>query len=983
MSKFNVRGVGAASVLALAIAVGAPGIVSAQTSTATLRGVVTDSGAPEAAAQVSAREINTGFVNRATATANGAYALPNLRPGTYEITVQTADGQTSTETLTLQIGQQAYLPFEVSTPSVDPNATELGEVVVTGSRNAIEVRTSEIATQVTAQQIETLPQNNRNFLNFAALAPGIRLNQDEFRRDFAAGGNTGGSLGSSQVNVFIDGVSLKSNVNQGGLIGQDASRGNPFSQLAVQEFRVSTSNFKAEYENAGTSVITAISRSGTNELHGEVFGVYYNDDLTRRNFFQRRDGRDKPSIERSQYGASLGGPIIRDRLFFFGAYEVNDQVRNNDVIAGGGDRTTLPSRVNVANYEGSFASPFRQDIYFGKLTYRHDDASTFDLQVSYRDEDDIRGFSGQNSYERAERAVNEVLSVKGQWEYVGAGLFNELAVDYRESSFRPEILNPDLVGETFSGIIAIGGRSTAQEVREEILTFRNNTTLDPIEFNGTHLIKFGVKMSIMDFTVFSGQNINPTFTYNLTPSQGLDYSFPSQATYGVGAPTVTASNHQLGVFIQDDWEVNEHLTLNLGIRWDLESNANNNNYVTPANAAAALRFAETTLRAQGSSFDAERYISTGNNRDAYKNAFGPRFGFSYDVYADQRTVIFGGAGRFFDRTLFRNAAEESLFRQFVNRTFRFSRDGLPRNGESTILWNESYRSRAGLDGLIASGQAPNGELRVIPNDLEPPYTDQFSIGLRQKIGDWQTSVSLVHQIGKNEIAYFPINRNVALNAQGRMVSFTVPGFANIVAAENSRETRYTAIYLQADKPYSRASGWGATFAYTGANSEAKWNEFNFDFPRNSDRPFVPNGGDIDHQIVATGIVDLPWDMQLSGILSLSSGNPFNVNDNSRIDEGPNFFQNFRQGFYGRPDRKSFIIPDAFAYRNLDLRLTKELDVPGGKLQLIGEVFNVFNFDNFSGFDGFIPETGTNANFGRPNSTVGLQRTFQFGARYRF
>ncbi|GAA0621724.1 TonB-dependent receptor [Brevundimonas kwangchunensis] len=989
MTKFNARYFGAASVLALAIAVGAPGIAAAQTSTATVRGVVTDGGAAEAAAQITARETSTGFVNRATATASGAYALPSLRPGTYEITVQTADGQTSSQIVTLQIGQQAYIPFEVSQGSAPSDATELGEVVVTGSRTAVEVRTSEIATQVTRQQIETLPQSNRNFLNFAALAPGVRLNPDEFRRDFAAGGNTGGGLGSNQVNVFIDGVSLKSNVNQGGIVGQDASRGNPFSQLAVQEFRVSTSNFKAEYENAGTSVITAISRSGTNEFTGEVFGFYYNDDLSRRNYFQRIRGQNKPAVERSQYGASLGGPIIPDRLFFFAAYEVNDQVRNNDVVAGGdaAQRATLPSRINLANYEGSYASPFRQDIYFGKLTFRANEESTFDLQVSYREEDDIRGFSGQTSFERAENVVNEVLSIKGQWEYVGSGLFNEMAIDYRESSFRPEILNPDLVGETFSGIIAIGGRSTAQEVREEVLTFRNNTTLDPIDFGGTHLVKFGIKMSMADFTVFNGQNVNPTFTYNLNPAQNLDYSFPSQASYGVGAPTVTASNTQLGLFIQDDWEVNDHLTFNLGVRWDYESNANNNSFVTPANAAAALRFAQTTLQAQGGSFDAERYISTGTNRDAYKNAFGPRFGFSYDVFADQQTVVFGGAGRFYDRTLFRNAAEESLFRQFVNRTFNFSRDGLPRGGQPTILWNEAYRSKAGLDGLIASGLAPNGELRVIPNDLAPPYTDQFSVGLRQKFGDWQTSVSLIHQIGKNEIAYFPINRNVALgttgNDRGRQVAFTVPGFGTIVAADNARETRYTALYVQADKPYTADSGWGVTFAYTGADSEQKWNEFNFDFPRTSDRPFVPNGADIEHQIVATGIYDLPWDMQVSGILTLTSGNPFNVNDNSRINEGPEFFQNFRQGFFGQPERRGFIIPNAFAYRNLDLRLTKDLDVPGGTLQLVGEVFNVFNFDNFSGYDGGIPATGFNANFGNPSSTVGLTRTFQFGARYRF
>jgi hypothetical protein len=968
MTRKSKQYLGAASALAVAISLAAAGGAVAQTSTATLRGVVTDSGVAEAAAQITAREISTGFVNRTTATSSGAYALPSLRPGTYEITVQTADGQTSSQILTLQVGQQAYLPFEVADGAAD-DSIDLGDVVVTGSRNAVEVRTSEIATQVTTQQMETLPQGNRNFLNFAALAPGIRLNPDEFRRDFAAGGNTGGSLGSSQVNVFIDGVSLKSNVNQGGLIGQDSSRGNPFSQLAVQEFRVSTSNFKAEYENAGTAIVTAVTRSGTNDFTGEIFGFYQDDSFTTRNFFQRRDNQEVADLERRQYGASFGGPVIEDRLHFFAAYEVNDQVRSNQVTAGGDatQRATLPARVDLASYEGSFASPFRQDIYFGKLTFRANDNSTFDLQASYREEDDVRSFGGQQSFERAERVINEVLSIKGQWDFQGNGFFNELSVDYRDSSFRPQPLNPDLIGENFFGIIEIGGRPTAQEVQESILT-----------------VKFGGKVAFADFTVFNGQNTNPIFNYRLSPTEGDDYSTPFEAFYGIGAPTVTAENTQIGLFIQDDWEVNEHLTFNLGIRWDYETNANNKDFVTPAAAVTALQAAEATIVAQGGTFDADNYISTGDNRDAFTGAIAPRLGFSYDVFADQRTVVFGGAGRFYDRTLFRNAAEESLFRQFVNRQFRFSQDGLPTTGgDPTILWNESYRSKAGLDALIASGLAPNGELRVIPNDLEPPHTDQFSIGLRQRLGDWNTSVSIVRQIGKKEIAYYPINRNVALSPTGRLEFFPVPGFNTIVAAENNRETRFTGIYVTADKPYTSDSGWGVTFAYTGADSESNRNEFNFDFPRTGDGRFVPNGGDIEHQIVATGILDLPMKFQLSGLLTLTSGNCFNVDDFSRIDEGPEFFQNFRQGCYGQPERSSFIVPNAFAYRSLDLRLTKTIDVGVGELQLIGEVFNVFNFDNFGGFDGFVPETGTNANFGNPGGIVGNPRTFQIGARYRF
>ena len=139
---------------------------------------------------------------------------------------------------------------------------------------------------------------------------------------------TAKSTGGPQVNVFIDGVSLKNNVQQGGVVGQDVSRGNPFSQFAVQEFRVLTSNFKAEYEDAGTAIITAVTKSGTNDLHGEVFGTFQNDSIDQPGLFPTaRTTSDVPILSATNIGAALGGPIIKDKLFFFANYEGNVQDR--------------------------------------------------------------------------------------------------------------------------------------------------------------------------------------------------------------------------------------------------------------------------------------------------------------------------------------------------------------------------------------------------------------------------------------------------------------------------------------------------------------------------------------------------------------------------------------------------------------------------------------------------------------------------------
>ena len=955
-----------ASAGALAAALVLAGAVQAQTTTSTIRGQAT------ANSEVVARNIDNGFTSRARAGAEGDYVLSGLAPGNYEITGTGPDGQPTTQSVSIQIGQTADLDFDAP---VDADAVDA--VVVTASRIVPlqEVRTSEVGTNVSQAQIQNLPQNNRNFLNFAGLVPGVRTSTDEFRQNFGAGANQAQpeSLGSSQTNVFIDGVSLKSNVQQGGLVGQDSSRGNPFSQLAVQEFRVLTSNYKAEYEQAGTSLITALTRSGTNTFRAEAFGFFQDQSMIAKDFFVDRDNREKPNLSRKQYGFSLGGPIVRDRLLFFGAYEVNDQVRSNQVTAGGSAALKAQLPFNVTQYEGSFESPFREDLFFGKLTFRANDQHTYELSASHRDESDLRSFGGQTSRENGEEIINQVTTFRAEHRFDGEGLLNELTYDYRKAVFQPTASNPDLIGREFQGVIRVGGRDTSQNVIEKAHTFRNNLTLNEVEFRGSHIIKMGGKVSFQQYEVSGGNFVNPLFTFINDPARNLDFSFPAEARFGLGVPTVEAENTQVGLFIQDDWEVNDQLVLNLGLRYDYEFDANNNRFVTPANAVTALRALETTLSTQpGNTFRADDYISTGDNREPFKGALQPRIGFSYDLNADQRTVVFGGYGRFYDRTLFRNAAEESLFRQFQLREFQFSRDGLPRNGRPTIVFQPQFLSRQGLEGLIAANVAPNGELRVVKNDQKPPFTDQFSIGVRQRfeLGGTRinTSATLLHQIGKNEIAYFPANRNVQALPNGANVFIPVPGFGNVVASNDERETRYTALLLFAEKPFTASATYGATLAITLAEAEQKGFLFNFDNPNVADAPFVPNEADEDYRIVGTFIARLPYGFLASGTGTYASGQPFRS-----VDLRPGFERKARIGAFEEGDD----------FQSVDLRLTKEIEIPNslGSVELIAEVFNLFNSDNFIGFDSFIGPEG-NPNFGTPNA-VAAPRAFQVGLRYRY
>ncbi|VDC50443.1 TonB-dependent receptor [Brevundimonas mediterranea] len=324
MIKFNTRSAALAAVSAFAITAGFAGAATAQNATTTLRGAVYDGPTAEAGGAVTATEVSTGYVTRARIGADGRYVFSGLRPGTYRVQVTSDDGQTAEETVTLSLGQVGTLNLDVAAPTTaasDSGATELGDIVVTG-RRVFEVRTPEVATNVTQQQINNLPQISRNFLNFAALAPGLRVTEDDTERTISAGGQT-----AQAINVFIDGQNRKSLINDGGVAGQDDSRGTPFPQGAVQEFRVISQNFKAEYEQAGSAIITAVTRSGTNEFHGDAFVFYQDPDWVAQDEISERRGAEKAPVKRLQYGASLGGPIIQDRLHFFGAYERKDEDR--------------------------------------------------------------------------------------------------------------------------------------------------------------------------------------------------------------------------------------------------------------------------------------------------------------------------------------------------------------------------------------------------------------------------------------------------------------------------------------------------------------------------------------------------------------------------------------------------------------------------------------------------------------------------------
>ncbi len=959
-----------------------PAPASAQVTTSRVSGQVRGAdGAPVAGAQVTARNTGTNQTWRATSAEDGAYTLNGLRPGEYEI-IATAGTDTVNQRVTVAVGQSASLDLTIgaaATASAD-QPVEGSEIVVTGLR-LNETRTSEVATNVSTTQIERLPQTDRNFLSFVALAPGVRYNDSETDKGFTSGAST-----ASQVNVFIDGVSLKNQVREGGIAGQQNSRGNPFGQLAVQEFRVLTQNYKAEYEQAGAAIVTAITKSGTNEFHGESFGQYTDKGLTEKAYLDKANNRPEPAFKRKQYGTSLGGPIIKDKLFFFAAYEGNDQDRAFNV-----DSTGSPAAIQqfeqysgrrLSDFEGAFVSPFRGDFYFGKLTLTPDDRQTFDLSFSRREETDIQGFGGTTSYENAENKINKVDTYLFKWAYNGDSFSNEFNASYLDYLFNPTSLNPNLPSYEYAGVILYGGKDSTRHETQQSYTIRDDFTFTGFE---GHAIKFGGRVEVTDIRFDNNAYIQPRYTFRIDtagtadPADDTDFSFPAEARLGLGSGRIAASNTQLGFYIQDDWNITNRLQLNLGVRWDYETNGFNNHYVTPAAAASALRALPTT-----SYFNPENYITDGHDRKPFAGAFAPRFGFSWDIKGDRSTVIFGGAGRYYDRNNFNNTVDELSRTINPIGVFRFSRNGLPRSGQPTIVWNPSYLTRDGLLALRASA-AGSGlpELFAVKNDAKPPVNDQFSLGVRQRFGVFEASVTGSYQRGRNGYTnLFATRQN---NGQGNCCN-TAPvipyGYANVLIGYDGLDTRYKALYFTLDKNYTKSSGWGLNIAYTLSKAEQNGGDlFSLDGVTPDAYGWRPKAGDERHRIVLSGMVDLPLGFRFSTLTTLGSGAAYQVTDASNgFDTGALKLT----AAYPQTN----CIKGLFAYCEVNLSLAHDFKVFGtGNVEAAVDVLNAFNNKNFKDFDTFINRSATPPDLLGPtnvgSNTLTLPRRIQFRMSYKF
>ena len=614
-------------VLILTLTVSA--FAQSQATTGNIEGRVLDpKDAAVPGASVTATNQQTGLEKTATTDDQGVFTIAFLAPGLYTVKANANGfGQLEVKDVVVTVGGKSPLDLKLSVGGAS------GSVTISSEAPVVETNLSSVSTTVNSRAIENLPVNGRNYLDFATLTPGVIRDQNR-EGDLSVGGQKG-TLNSLQV----DGVD-----NNNTFFGQSFGRTGvrppyQFSEESVQEFQVNQNGFSAEFGRAGGAVINVVTKSGTNDIHGGGFEFFRDESLNantpqlKASQFQRGLPNKRPPLQINQFGARLGGPIKKNKAFFFFTYD--------------GQRQQLPNFLDPANF---FTQPASiQALLLPKLgTYpinRNQDVFMVkgDISLNTKNQLSLRfnqqNFTGKN---------NEFTGTLGTQEHSGDSLaktttFSGALVTTFSGNIVNELrfqgakdrepgtansTNPEAQIQTGSGFLLIGRNNFSP--RET--TIKRFQIIDNLSFgSGRHGFKVGIDVNrdrIFNFFpgFFNGQY---TFTSYANFASNTPSAFSQNfAGAGTSGATTKPNSTDFALFFQDDIRMNPKLVLNLGIRYDRQFMA-----------APPVKNPDAALLAAG--LDTSRKAEDGNN-------FGPRAGFSYAF--NDKTVLRGGYGLFYGRT---------------------------------------------------------------------------------------------------------------------------------------------------------------------------------------------------------------------------------------------------------------------------------------------------------------------------------------------
>jgi Carboxypeptidase regulatory-like domain/TonB dependent receptor len=957
--------------------------VLAQLGAAGISGAVTDQqNAAVVGADVTVKNKATGQTHSTKTGGDGVYRLQNLPPASYEVRVEARGFAAAVvNNVEARVG-------EVSTVNLSIRVSTAAETVVISASDAVGVdtSTSQVSSSISDRTLTSLPLNGRNFLDLAFLLPGNRPAPNfDPTKTTTIEVSSAGQLGRGG-NIAVDGADNNDDVVGGTLQN--------FPQDGVQEFQIITNRFSADIGRSASSAINIVTKTGGNDLHGAA-GFYFRDDAlsglpaTLDRGVVAALGR--PSFDREQYSGSLGGPLKRDRLWFFSAFEY----RSQDAVVLTGVRDFNQRRVLT-----SFSpAPLRDTLLTGRGDWQTTANDRMAFRYALQRENDIAtgslGGPPIGTADNRQQSFNNYQSfVYNLTHTFSPRLLNDFA--FHENNFINRI--PTFVENrnqlSFPSVQDGGNFRIPQRTRQNRVQFRDNLSWTA----GNHALKFGGEFQRLDtdaiFDLFGSGTINLTENFPTRDRNGDgrvdDLDIPIDSTIRSVAPnrppTVPdVDNKFFAWYAQDDWKVTPRFTLNVGLRYELDTNTKN-------------------LSNFGDLFSIVRPFLRGE-RGKDKNNFGPRIGFNWNPWGDGKTSIRGGYGIYYDRVVLEVPLLERLL------------DGraLPLEVRSGSVLNAGGNFVSGTPtlanpfvGALIPGAGAVG-INIIDNGLATPYVQQFNLGFQSELWrDLVVSVDGIHSFGSK----FIIGRGIAA-----VNNPVIGGTDSIVNIESSVKTWFDGLLVNVQKRYSNRLTFNASYTLSKA----------FNFSNDDQIPF--QGGPIDpkrlilekgpapnderHRFTFAGVIDLPSGFQLAPIYLLASDVPVDI----RLPGGRTRIPVIQRNAGGRqfhtgselnafinqfnatapPAGRLPLAPDNLkfgdGFQSFDLRLTKSFKLSERlNVQAIAEAFNLFNVTNIRGvnninFSGF--QNALGPGFGSPSQTAGGvfgtggPRAFQLAARVNF
>lgn len=944
------RHAGIATVLAAALLLSfTPLTVAAQLVGANLGGVVTDeSGGSLPGVTVTITNVATGVKQVIVTEADGKYRAVALQPGTYVVAVELSGFTSQSRQLPLTVGADATLDFRLGVGTVSET------VMVSGASPLVEVARSQPSSAVVGEQIESLPVLERNFLSLAQLLPGAAPDQRPNRFSITKFGGAADQRNS--FTTLIDGGDI-----------DDVVQGNPtinLSQDAVQEFKVFRNQFDAQYGNALSAVVAVVSKSGTNDLHGSGYYFGRDDALNARNAF----ARTKPEYQQARVGGSAGGPIVQNRTFFFGTYEYND-VNDFRIIA-------LPATNPFATREnGTFPSGRTNHLFNTKVDHRFSDAHALFVRYAFDDQFILRNSNVTSDSRQGDDFSTAHSLIADFTSILSPQLVNSVRMHYMKQDVGT-LTHSTSFGETRPSV-ATGPPATWPQ-----LFPRNKTTIGETLYLTTprHDIKVGGDFSWSWGAYESHANETGQFTF----TTDLPFDSALRPTWPISLVMQTPGRYefdsgQVALYIQDTWRVSNNMRLNLGLRYDYDTDLRHEQFYQGLVANPAYA-------------GIDQFVSGDRGNDT--NNLQPRLGATWDVFGTARFVARAGYGLYITRNrpylqmVTQDGTISSAVRIEDPERLRFYPD------INAILGGQS------LDQFVSTGAR---SVLLLGDDYVLPYQHTFTVGAGWQVGASSSlDVDYVRGEGRAQLGSTDYN----LPATGAINAITnprpVPRFTVVKVIENFTVSQYDALEVQFRTRARGVDNLQVSYTFSKTWLDGVTHYANFRGTQRAPQETGFSGQDTRHNLSVAASTSLPWGFEISGILKALSGAPFNVQAGLDLD-GDGQTQGDRPSglpiTVGRSDvdeslaiinefRASRRLPAVDAsllelepFLSLDLRLTKMFEVTGGtQLQLFAEAYNVTNRVNLQSST---PNGNLNSTSFLVRTTAADARQIQLGARYVF